>query len=82
MHVLLILTVMDPMKTSLLWIVAMGAVIASKKSRLFLIFFVQSQVALVTAIFRLAAQMESLFINTIPSTRKRVLRWMQRRARS
>lgn len=67
---LLILTVIDPMKTILLWILAMGAAIASRKSRFFLISFVQSQVALVTAIFRLATRRESLFIESIPSTRK------------
>lgn len=66
---LLILTVIDPMKTILVWIIAMGAVIASRKSRLFLISFIQSQVALVTAIFRLAMRRESLFIESIPSTR-------------
>jgi len=67
---LLILTAIDPMKTILFWIIAVGAVIASRKSRFFLISFIQSQVALVAAIFRLATRRESLFIDSIPSTRR------------
>lgn len=66
---LLILTVIDPMKTILVWIIAMGMAIAGRKSRLFLISFIQSQVALAIAIFRLATRRESLFIESIPSTR-------------
>lgn len=66
---LLILIVIDPMKTVLLWIMTIG-VIATRKSRFFLISFVQSQIALVVAIFRLAAGAESLLISTISSTRK------------
>lgn len=68
---LLVLTFIDPMKTVALWIVATVAIIASRKSRMFLISFIQSQLSLVIAIFRLASRKESLFINTIPSTRKR-----------
>jgi len=67
---LLILTVIDPMKTILLWIITMGAIVASRKSRFFLISFIQSQVALVIAIFRLATRRRSLFIESIPSTRR------------
>jgi len=67
---LLILTVLDPMKTMILWILAVGAVIASRKSRVFLISFVQSQMSLAIAIFRVAARRDSLFIDTIKSTRK------------
>jgi len=66
---LLILTAINPAKTILVWLIGVGALVVSTKSRLFLISFFQSQVALVVAIFRLAAKRESLFIETIPSTR-------------
>ena len=64
------LTALYPMKTLLLWIIAFAAIVANRKSRYFLISFVQSQVALVWGILRLATRRESLFITTIPSTRK------------
>lgn len=66
-----IMTVIDPMKIILLWAIVMVAVIVSRKSRSVLISFIQSQFALVAAIFRLATRRESLFIESIPSTRVR-----------
>jgi cellulose synthase/poly-beta-1,6-N-acetylglucosamine synthase-like glycosyltransferase len=68
---LLVLTFVDPLKTWLLWVITLGALAASRKSRLFLVSFVQSQIALLVATFRLATRRESLFIDTIPSTRGR-----------
>jgi biofilm PGA synthesis N-glycosyltransferase PgaC len=67
---LLVLSIILPLKTLLLWIIALGTIVASRKSRQFLISFIQSQVALVSGIFRLATRRKSLFITTIPSTRK------------
>jgi hypothetical protein len=68
---LFVLTFVDPLKTWLLWVITLGALAASRKSRLFLVSFVQSQIALLVATFRLATRRESLFIDTIPSTRGR-----------
>jgi cellulose synthase/poly-beta-1,6-N-acetylglucosamine synthase-like glycosyltransferase len=67
---LLILTLINPIGVIPLWIVAIGMVAVSRKSRVFLLSFIQSQIALVIAIFRLALRAESLLITTIPSTRK------------
>jgi len=69
---LMILTLVEPVKTLIPWVVVIIAIVASKKSRLFLISFVQSQLALIAALFRLARgrRHESLLIETIPSTRK------------
>jgi glycosyltransferase involved in cell wall biosynthesis len=67
---LLVLTALLPVKTLLLWIIALGTIVATRKSRYFLISFIQSQAALVSGIFRLATRRESLFIATIPSTRR------------
>ena len=66
---LLAATMLDPMSTLLLWAMALVALIASEKSRVFLISFVQSQVALVAAILNLATGKQGTFIETIPSTR-------------
>jgi glycosyltransferase involved in cell wall biosynthesis len=67
---LLILTPINPIRVIPLWILAIGIVAVSRKSRVFLLSFIQSQIALVIAIFRLAKRAESLLITTIPSTRK------------
>jgi glycosyltransferase involved in cell wall biosynthesis len=67
---LLILTVIAPMKTVVLWTIVIVALMTSKRSRFFLISFIQSQVALVIAFFKLARRRESFFIDTILSTRK------------
>jgi glycosyltransferase involved in cell wall biosynthesis len=66
---LLALTLLGPMSTVPFWTIALGAVLVSDKSRVFLVSFVQSQVALATATLRLAARRESMLIETIPSTR-------------
>lgn len=55
-----------------LWIIGILLIVASKKSRTFLFSFIQSQFALIIAIFKLAKREESLFIDTIPSTRESV----------
>jgi cellulose synthase/poly-beta-1,6-N-acetylglucosamine synthase-like glycosyltransferase len=67
---LFILTPINPIRVIPLWIVAIGIVAVSRKSRVFMLSFIQSQIALVIAIFRLARRAESLLITTIPSTRK------------
>lgn len=67
---LLILTLLDPIKTLPFWIIFFGGVIVSKRSRNFLLSFIQSQWALVVAFFRLVSHKGSLHIDTIPSTRK------------
>ena len=66
---LVVSTFLNPIGVMLLWIIAAIFTVASKKTRLVLFAFVQSQFALVVALFRLAKRKESLFINTIPSTR-------------
>jgi poly-beta-1,6-N-acetyl-D-glucosamine synthase len=66
---LLILTILDPLSTVFVWIMALGAILVSERSRVFLVSFIQSQVALVTGILKLAMQRESMLIETIPSTR-------------
>ena len=54
------------------WIIAFLLLVANKKTRAFLISFVQSQLALIIALFRLAQRRESLVIETIASTRENV----------
>lgn len=66
---LVVSTVVNPMQVAILWIVVILALAASKKSRSFLVSFIQSQFALVAALFRLAGRKKSLFIETISSTR-------------
>ena len=66
---LAITTVIDPLIALVLWILIIAAML-SKKSRTFLISFVQSQIALIIAMLRLTAGKDNLYINTIPSTRK------------
>lgn len=65
---LLILSVMNPIWL-ILWTIPLTVLIV-EKSRLFLISFIQSQVALIVAILRVATRRGSLFIDTIPSTRR------------
>jgi hypothetical protein len=66
---LIVSTVLNPLDVVLLWVIVAIAAIASQKSRSFLFAFIQSQFALFIAIFRLAARRESLYIESIPSTR-------------
>lgn len=69
MFALVVSTVLNPLDVVLLWAIVAIAAIASQKSRSFLFAFVQSQLALFIAIFRLAGRRESLYIESIPSTR-------------
>jgi len=64
---LLILTMMNPIWL-VLWTMPLMALLISK-SRLFLLSFIQSQIALMIAALRVATHRGSLFIDTIPSTR-------------
>jgi glycosyltransferase involved in cell wall biosynthesis len=66
---LLALTFVDPLKTLPLWIPFL-AILVTRKGRLFAASFIQSQVALAMAVFRLATRRQSLYIQTIQSTRK------------
>jgi len=66
---LLVLTFLAPIITVPLWTIALGGILVTEKSRLFLVSFVQSQVALANATLTLAARRESMLIETIPSTR-------------
>jgi len=64
---LVISTLINP-----IWLVLWTVVSASllvPKTRLFLVSFIQSQIALATAALRVAMRRQSLFISTIPSTR-------------
>lgn len=65
---LLALTFVDPFKTLLLWIPFL-AILVTRKGRLFTASFIQSQVALAIAMFRLATRRQTLYIQTIQSTR-------------
>jgi len=66
---LLVLTFLAPIVTVPLWTIALGGILVTEKSRLFLVSFFQSQVALANATLTLAARRESMLIETIPSTR-------------
>jgi biofilm PGA synthesis N-glycosyltransferase PgaC len=66
---LVVSTLLNPLNVMLLWAMLAIAAIASKKSRLFFFAFVQSQVALFVAMFRLASRRNSLYIESITSTR-------------
>ena len=65
---LIVLSLLNPFWL-LLWLVPL-TVLFFQKSRLFLISFIQSQIALIIAILRVIMRRGSLFIETIPSTRK------------
>ena len=67
---LLILTLLDPIKTLPFWMIFFVGAIVSKRSRNFLLSFIQSQWALIVAIFRLVSHKGHLYIDTITSTRK------------
>jgi len=64
---LLILTIMNPIWL-IFWAIPLTLLLISK-SRLFLVSFIQSQIALIIAALRVATHRGSLFINTLPSTR-------------
>lgn len=63
-----IITVLDPLWAVVIWVPIIVALLYSK-TRTFLISFTQSQFALIRSLFSLASRKESLFIETIPSTR-------------
>ena len=67
---LLVLTFLDPIKTLPFWLIFLAGLIVSKRSRNFLLSFIQSQWALIAAIYRLSLNKGDLRIDTIPSTRK------------
>lgn len=64
-----IMTMINPLEVAILWFLIIGTIVV-KKSRTFLLSFVQSQIALITAIFRLSMGKDNLLIDTILSTRK------------
>ena len=67
-----VLTIADPLKSVIPWAAAAVVALSGKRSRLFLLSFVQSQLALIMALFRLArgSWRDSILIDTISSTRK------------
>jgi poly-beta-1,6-N-acetyl-D-glucosamine synthase len=65
---LAISTLMAPLAVVFFWIVT-ALLLMKKVSRTLLISFTQSQIALLAALIKLAQRKESLFIETIPSTR-------------
>lgn len=65
-------TVLNPLGVAVLWIMLVLALVGSGKSRHFIVSFIQSQFALVLALFRLARRRDSLFIESIPSTRAQI----------
>lgn len=64
-----IVTPLIPLATLPVWIVLLLALIFSK-SRNFILSFTQAQFSLIIALFRLAKRKQSLFIESIPSTRE------------
>ena len=60
---------MDPMVNVIVLGVFFVPILLSTRIRLFALAFVQSQMALVAALWRVVMRRESLFIDTIPSTR-------------
>ena len=66
---LIVSTLLNPLAVIVLWIIILLLMVPTK-SRYLLVSFTQSQFALVLALFRLLQRSESLFIKTIPSTRK------------
>lgn len=67
--VLAISTVFNPIGVLPLWVTVAIITIASSKSRSILVSFIQSQFALFLALIKLNRQKDSLFIESIPSTR-------------
>jgi biofilm PGA synthesis N-glycosyltransferase PgaC len=66
---LAISTVVDPVYVVPIWLLLALGMIVSGKSRTFLVSFTQSQFALFIALFRLAGRRQSLFIESVQSTR-------------
>ena len=66
---LVLSTFLAPISVVIFWVALLISLIVSKTTRLFLVSFVQSQYALLMGLFRLARRKDSLFIESIPSTR-------------
>jgi len=66
---LAVATVLGPLLVLPFWIIVLLALMVGK-SRVLIIAFIQSQFSLVIALFRLARRRQSLFITSIPSTRR------------
>ncbi|MGA2682194.1 MAG: glycosyltransferase [Candidatus Bathyarchaeia archaeon] len=66
---LVITTVLTPLVVLPFWIIMLLLFIVGK-TRSLIISFIQSQYSLVAALFRIARRRQSLFITTIPSTRR------------
>ncbi len=64
----LVLTIIKPLEVSPIWLAGLILLLIGK-SRSFIISFIQSQFALIAALFKLAKREETLFIESIPSTR-------------
>jgi cellulose synthase/poly-beta-1,6-N-acetylglucosamine synthase-like glycosyltransferase len=68
--VLLVGTVMDPVRNLIMLGILMVPVVASGRARVFVLSFTQSQIALVLSCFRIGFRKKSMFITTISSTRQ------------
>jgi hypothetical protein len=66
---LAISTVVNPVYVIPIWGILATGMVASDKSRAILVSFTQSQFALFVALFRLAGRRQSLFIESVQSTR-------------
>ena len=66
---LILLTLLNPIAAIIPWILAGILLIISSKSRSLLISFVQSQLALIIGLIKLSKREETLYIESIPSTR-------------
>ena len=66
---LAISTLVNPMFVIPLWGILAVGILASGKSRAIMLSFIQSQFALFVALFRLAGRRQSLFIESVQSTR-------------
>ena len=62
-------TIVNPLYVIPIWGILIVGIVASSKSRTFLVSFTQSQFALFVALFRLAGRRQSLLIESVQSTR-------------
>lgn len=62
-------SVLNPIAVIPIWVLTAVVMLASKKTRNTLLSFIQSQVALFVALFRLARREKTLFIESVQSTR-------------
>jgi cellulose synthase/poly-beta-1,6-N-acetylglucosamine synthase-like glycosyltransferase len=68
--ILLLTTVFDPVRNLIILGVLTIPIFSTGKTRVFFLSFIQSQIALVMACFRILARRKSMFITTISSTRQ------------